>query len=163
MAADVATRIGADRYERTPDRTTQRNGQRDRDWETRLGTVHLQIPKLRQGSYFPSFLEPRRRSEQALTAVIQAAYVLGVSTRQVDERVQALGMTGLSKSSVSALCQGLDERVEAFRNRTRTGPFPYVWLDAKVPEGARGRPGAQHGVGHRDGGQCPGRPRSPGL
>ena len=141
MAADVATRIGADRYERTPERTTQRNGHRDRDWETRLGTVHLQIPKLRQGSYFPSFLEPRRRSEQALTAVIQEAYVLGVSTRKVDELVQALGMTGLSKSSVSALCQGLDERVEAFRNRTLSGPFPYVWLDAKylkVREGDRG-------------------------
>jgi transposase-like protein len=140
MAADVATRIGADRYERTPERTTQRNGHRDRDWETRLGTVHLQIPKLRQGSYFPSFLEPRRRSEQALTAVIQEAYVLGVSTRKVDELVQALGMTGLSKSSVSALCQGLDERVEAFRNRTLSGPFPYVWLDAKylkVREGDR--------------------------
>ena len=140
MAADVATRIGADRYERTPERTTQRNGHRDRDWETRLGTVHLQIPKLRQGSYFPRFLEPRRRSEQALTAVIQEAYVLGVSTRKVDELVQALGMTGLSKSSVSALCQGLDERVEAFRNRTLSGPFPYVWLDAKylkVREGDR--------------------------
>ena len=140
MAADVAARIGADRYERTPERTTQRNGHRDRDWETRLGTVHLQIPKLRQGSYFPRFLEPRRRSEQALTAVIQEAYVLGVSTRKVDELVQALGMTGLSKSSVSALCQGLDERVEAFRNRTLSGPFPYVWLDAKylkVREGDR--------------------------
>jgi len=140
MAADVAARIGAKRYERTPERTTQRNGHRDRDGETRLGTVHLQIPKLRQGSYFPSFLEPRRRSEQALAAVIQEAYVLGVSTRKVDELVQALGMTGLSKSSVSALCQRLEERVEGFRNRTLTGPFPYVWLDAKylkVREGDR--------------------------
>jgi len=163
MAADVAARIGADRYERTPERTTQRNGHRDRDWETRLGTVHLQIPKLRHGSYFPRCLEPRRRREQALTAVIQEAYVLGVSTRKGDELVQALGMTGLSQSSVSALCQGLDERVEAFRNRTLTGSFPYVWLDAKVPESARGRPGAQHGVGHRDGGQGPGGPRSPRL
>jgi len=131
MEADVAARIGADRYERTPDRTTHRNGHRDRDWETRLGTVHLQIPKLRQGSYFPNFLEPRRRSEQALAAVIQEAYVLGVSTRKVDELVQALGMTGISKSTVSALCQSLDARVEAFRTRPLTGPIPYVWLDAK--------------------------------
>ncbi len=87
--------------------------------------------------------------------------MLGVSTRKVDELVQALGMTGLSQSSVSALCQGLDERVEAFRHRALTGPFPSVWLDAKVPDSARGRPGAEHGVGDRDGSQCPGGPRSP--
>jgi putative transposase len=160
-AAGVAARMGADCDARTPERTTQRNGHRDRDWETRLGTVPRQIPQLRQGSYFPRFLEPRRRSEQALTAVIPEASVLGVSPRQGDERVHALGMTGLSPSSVSALCQGLDERVEAFRNRTLTGSFPSVGLDAKVPERARGRPGAPHGVGDRDRGQCPGGPRSP--
>ena len=140
MDVDVSERIGADRYARTETRTTQRNGQRARDWETRVGTVHLGIPKLRQGSYFPEFLEPRRRSEQALTAVVQEAYVLGVSTRKVDDLVRALGMTGISKSAVSALCQGLDERVTALRTRPLTAAYPYVWLDAqylKVREGDR--------------------------
>ena len=140
MEADVDAQVGAQRYERAADRATYRNGHRDRDWNTRLGPVHLQIPKLRQGSYFPDFLEPRRRSEQALTAVIQEAYVNGVSTRKVDALVQALGMTGIKKSAVSIVCQGLDERVTAFRQRPLTGPYPYVWLDAKylkVHEGDR--------------------------
>jgi len=123
MAGDVATRIGATRYERTSD-TTQRKAHRERDGDTRLGTVHWQSPQLRQGSYFPRVLEPRRRREQARTAVMPETDGLGVSTRTVDELFQALGMTGLGKSSVAALGQGLDERVEAFRNRTLTGPFP---------------------------------------
>jgi putative transposase len=131
MEAEVSAQIGAQRYERSAERTTSRNGHRSRDWETRLGTLHLDIPKLRKGSYFPNFLEPRRRSEQALVSVIQEAYVAGVSTRKVDQLVQALGMTGISKSQVSALCQGLDERVEQFRNRPIEGQHPYVWLDAK--------------------------------
>lgn len=124
MDGDVTERIDAGRYARTETRPTQRNGQRARDWETRVGTVHLGIPKLRHGSYFPEFLEPRRRSEQALTAVIQEAYVLGVSTRKVDDLVRALGMTEISKSTVSALCQGLDERVTAFRTRPRRPRIP---------------------------------------
>ncbi len=114
-----------------PGRTTQRNGRRDRTWRTRLGTVQLAIPKLRQGTYYPSFLEPRRRSEHALSAVIQEAYVLGVSTRKVDDLVQTLGMTGVGKSEVSRICAGLDERVEAFRQRLLEVRYPYVWLDTK--------------------------------
>jgi putative transposase len=138
--ADVTARIGAARSVRTGDRQTQRHGHRDRDGETRMGTLHLQMPQRRRGSYFPDLLEPRRRSEQALTAVIQEAYGLGVSPRKVDELVQALGMTGVSKSTVSALGQSLAERVTAFRTRPLTGPYPYVWLDAKylkIREGDR--------------------------
>lgn len=140
MEADVSAQIGADRHERTADRTTRRNGYRERAWDTRLGTVPLAIPKLRQGSYYPPFLEPRRRSEQALSAVIQEAYVLGVSTRKVDDLVRALGMTGVSKSEVSRICGELDTRVEAFRQRPLETTYPYVWLDAKyvkVREGDR--------------------------
>jgi putative transposase len=140
MEAEVTGQIGAGPQERAPGRTAQRNGRRDRAWQTRLGTVQLAIPKLRQGTYYPSFLEPRRRSEQALSAVIQEAYVLGVSTRKVDALVQTLGMTGVSKSEVSRICAGLDERVEAFRPRRLEARSPYVWLDAKyvkVREGDR--------------------------
>ncbi len=140
MEVDVTAQIGADRYVRTEARTNSRNGHRDRSWDTRLGPVQLAIPKLRHGRYYPEFLEPRRRSEQALTAVVQEAYVLGVSTRKVDALVQALGMTGISQSAVSALCQGLDERVTAFRTRPLEMAYPYVWLDAKylkVREGDR--------------------------
>ncbi len=140
MEVDVTAQMGADRYARTETRTNNRNGHRDRPWDTRLGSVQLAIPKLRHGRYYPEFLEPRRRSEQALTAVVQEAYVLGVSTRKVDALVQALGMTGISKSAVSALCQGLDERVTAFRTRPLETAYPYVWLDAKylkVREGDR--------------------------
>lgn len=140
MEAEVSTQIGADRHERTADRTTRRNGYRERAWDTRLGTVQLAIPKLRQGTYYPPFLEPRRRSEQALSAVIQEAYVLGVSTRKVDDLVRALGMTGVSKSEVSRICEALDTRVEAFRQRRLETTYPYVWLDAKyvkVREGDR--------------------------
>jgi len=141
MDADVSQRIGAERHEHTPDRLAYRNGYRPRRWDTRAGTVDLRIPKLREGSYLPAFLEPRRRSEQALLAVIQQAYVEGVSTRRVEDLVQALGCSGISKSQVSRICGALDEQVQAFRERPlEAGPYPYVWLDAltmKVREGGR--------------------------
>jgi len=140
MEIEVTRQIGAARHERTPERKTHRNGYRHRSWDTRVGTIDLHIPKLRRGSYFPSWLEPRRRAEKALLAVVQEAYIRGVSTRKVDELVQALGMTGISKSEVSRLCAELDEMVEAFRNRSLTGRYPYLWLDAKyvkVREGGR--------------------------
>lgn len=130
MELEVEHQTGAARHERTPERKAWRNGYRDRDWETRVGDVALRIPKLRQGSYFPSLLEPRRRAEQALLAVVQQAYVEGVSTRKVDELLQALGVNGFDKSAVSRTCRALDEVVQAFRNRPLVGRFPYVWLDA---------------------------------
>ena len=130
MEADVEGLIGAGRYERQGDRATYRNGYRDRDWETRAGTVELRIPKLRKGSYFPSFLEPRRMAERALTAVIQEAYIHGVSTRSVDDLVRAMGGTGVSKSQVSRLCEEIDARVKAFLDRPLEGDWPYLWLDA---------------------------------
>jgi len=131
MELEVSRKVGAERYERSDQRTTYRNGYRTRQWETRVGPVSLRIPKLREGTYFPSLLEPRRRAERALVAVVQEAYVHGVSTRKVDELVQALGLGGISKSEVSRLCAELDEQVEAFRNRPLEGRYPYVWLDAK--------------------------------
>ena len=131
MELEVSRKIGAQRHERTAERVTYRNGYRHRKWDTRVGTIDLRIPKLRQGSYFPSLLEPRRRAEKALVAVVQEAYIHGVSTRKVDELVQSLGMTGISKSEVSRLCSELDELVEAFRHRPLTNRYPYVWLDAK--------------------------------
>lgn len=117
MDADVSKQIGAGLHERTPDRADYRNGYRPRRWDTRAGTLDLQIPKLRAGTYLPPFLEPRRRSEQALLAVIQQAYVEGVSTRRVEDLVQALGCDGISKSQVSRICSALDEQVQAFRAR----------------------------------------------
>ncbi|HKO26587.1 MAG TPA: IS256 family transposase [Solirubrobacteraceae bacterium] len=132
MELEVSELIGAERGERRPeDRATHRNGYRPRRWDTRAGEVELQIPKIRQGSYFPSFLEPRRRSEQALLAVVQQAYVCGVSTRRVDQLVESLGLR-ISKSEVSRICAALDEHVEAFRSRPLEGRYPYLFLDAKV-------------------------------
>ena len=130
MALEVGTQTGAGYGEKSADRLVQRNGYRDRVWETRAGTVELRIPKLRKGSYFPSFLEPRRMAEKALTAVIQEAYIQGISTRSVDELVKALGMTGVTRSQVSRLCAEIDERVQAFLDRPLEGDWPYLWIDA---------------------------------
>jgi putative transposase len=130
MELEVETLTGAPLSSRTADRLTHRNGYRAREWETRAGTVELRIPKIRQGSYFPGFLEPRRMGEKALSAVIQEAYIQGVSTRSVDDLVQAMGMTGISKSQVSRLCGEIDERVNTFLNRPLEGDWPYLWLDA---------------------------------
>jgi transposase-like protein len=132
MEIEVSELIGAEHGERRPDdRVTHRNGYRPRRWDTRAGEIELQIPKLRQGSYFPSFLAPRRRSEQALVSVVQQAYVCGVSTRRVDQLVESLGLR-ISKSEVSRVCAGLDEQVEAFRSRPLEGRYPYLFVDAKV-------------------------------
>lgn len=130
MELEVQAQTGAAKHERTVERKTQRNGYRGRVWETRVGEIPLRIPKLRTGSYFPSLLEPRRRAEQALLAVVQQAYVEGVSTRKVDELLQAMGLTGIDKSTVSRICKSLDDVVVEFRNRPLTGRYPYVWLDA---------------------------------
>jgi putative transposase len=140
MEADVEGVIGAARYERSGERATYRNGYRERALDTRLGTLNLKIPKLRTGAYFPGFLEPRRTAEKALVAVIQEAWIAGVSTRRVDDLVQAMGLSGISKSSVSKLCKDIDERVTGFLQRPLTGDWPYLWLDAtylKVREGGR--------------------------
>ena len=138
MALETEELCGAAPGERTAERRNQRNGYRDRDWQTRAGTVELRIPKLRRGSYFPAFLEPRRMAEKALTAVIQEAYVQGVSTRSVDELVKAMGMDGISKSQVSRLCGEIDERVQAFLARPIEGEWPYIWLDATYVKARRG-------------------------
>jgi putative transposase len=130
MELEVETLTGAAHGSRSVDRLTHRNGYRGREWDTRAGTVELRIPKIRKGSYFPGFLEPRRMAEKALTAVIQEAYIQGVSTRSVDDLVQALGMSGISKSQVSRLCSEIDERVQTFLNRPLEGDWPYLWLDA---------------------------------
>lgn len=140
MEADVEGIIGAGRHERTLERATYRNGYRDRSLDTRLGSLQLRIPKLRQGSYFPPFLEPRKLSEKALVAVIQEAWISGVSTRRVDDLVQAMGLSGIGKSTVSKLCKDIDERVGGFLDRPLTGEWPYLWLDAtylKQREGGR--------------------------
>jgi putative transposase len=131
MEAEVSAQIGAGRYERTDERTTQRNGYRTRPWETRVGTLELAIPKLRQGSYFPSWLEARKRGEQALVAVVAEAYVQGVSTRKVEALVQSLGIAGISKSEVSRMATSLDAQVTAFRTRRLDAEYPYIWVDAR--------------------------------
>jgi len=140
MELDVDNACGASHGERNPERANSRNGYRDRPWETRAGSIALRIPKLRQGSYFPPFLEPRRTAEKALAAVVQEAYVQGISTRSVDDLVQAMGMSGISKSQVSRLCAEIDERVQTFLNRPIEGDWPYLWIDAtylKVREAGR--------------------------
>jgi putative transposase len=131
LDAEVSAQIGADRYERTSERPAQRNGYRPRPWDTRLGTLEPAIPKLRTGSYCPSWLEPRRRAEQALVAVITEAYVQGVSTRKVEALVQSLGIAGISKSEVGRLCAGLDEQATIFRTRRPDAEDPYRWRDAR--------------------------------
>jgi len=130
MDLEVEGLTGAGHGERRAERITHRNGYRERDWETRAGTVELRIPKLRKGSYYPGFLEPRRMAEKALTAVVQEAYVQGISTRSVDELVKAMGMTGISKSQVSRLCVEIDGKINTFLNRPLEGEWPYIWLDA---------------------------------
>jgi putative transposase len=132
MEAEVSGQVGAQLGEVAPEgRVTHRNGYRPRPWETRVGEIELMIPRTRSGSYFPSFLEPRRRSEQAITTVVMEAYVNGVSTRKVDRLVEQLGIEGMTKDRVSAICKGLDEQVDLFRHRPLEGAYPYLWLDAK--------------------------------
>jgi putative transposase len=140
MELEVGALTGAPHGEKNPLRLAQRNGYRDRDWETRAGTVELHIPKLRKGSYFPGFLEPRRMAEKALTAVIQEAYIQGISTRSVDDLVKAMGLSGISKSQVSRLCEKIDGKVKAFLERPIEGDWHYLWIDAtylKVRRGGR--------------------------
>lgn len=135
MDLELEEHLGAERHERTPTRSGYRNGFRERRWDTRVGTVALRVPRVRDGSYFPALLEPRTRAERALVAVVQEAYVEGVSTRRVDDLVKALGLEGISKSQVSRLCQDLDAEVERFRSRPLTAAYPYLWLDATFVKG----------------------------
>ena len=153
METDVDGLIGAGRHERTGDRTTYRNGFRDRTLDTRLGSLQLRIPKLRQGSYFPPFLEARKTSEKALVAVIQEAWIGGVSTRRVDDLVQAMGLSGISKSTVSKLCRDIDERVNAFLERPLVGDWPYLWLDATYLKQREGGADQDGGGDNRRGGE----------
>lgn len=130
MEVELSQQLGAERHERCGERVGHRNGYRERDWDTRVGRIGLRVPRVREGSYLPSWLEPRKRAEQALVAVVREAYVQGVSTRKVDDLVKALGLDGISKSQVSRLCQSLDAEVEQFRQRPLEAGYPYVWLDA---------------------------------
>src|SRR6195256_5998587 len=137
MEIEVGALTGAGHGEKSAARLAQRNGYRERDWQTRAGTVELRIPRLRKGSYFPGFLEPRRMAEKALTAVIQEAYIQGISTRSVDELVRAMGMTGISKSQVSRLCGEIDGKIAAFLDRPIEGEWRYIWLDATYVKARR--------------------------
>lgn len=139
MELEVSEKAGAEKYERSADRATYRNGYRERDWDTRVGTIPLRIPRLRTGTYFPSLIEPRRRAERAVVSVIQEAYVHGVSTRKVDDLVRSLGMEGISKSEVSRLCSELDAGMKQFRDRRLESEYPYVWLDGKGVKVRQGR------------------------
>ena len=130
MDLEVAQHLGAERYQRSPERQGERNGYRERTGDTRVGTLELRVPRVRDGSFFPSLLEPRKRAERALVATVREAYVQGVSTRRVDDLVKALGLDGISKSQVSVLCQALDTEVERFRSRKLEGSYPYCWVDA---------------------------------
>ena len=155
MELEVGTKTGAEYGEKSGERLAQRNGYRDRDWQTRAGSVELRIPRLRTGSYFPSFLEPRRSVEKALTAVIEEAYVHGVSTRSMDDLVQAMGGTGISKSQVSRLCEEIDERVDAFLTRPIEGVGVYADGNTsgstRLPQGGPGRSHRLRGRHHRGG------------
>src|ERR687884_1245119 len=132
LELEVSQHLGAARYERTPERRGERNGSRERTWDTRVGSLELRVPRVRDGSFFPALLEPRKRAERALVATVREAYVQGVSTRRVDDLVKALGLDGISKSQVSVLCQELDTEVERFRTRKLEGTYPYVWVDATL-------------------------------
>ncbi|ESY12743.1 transposase [Mesorhizobium sp. LNJC395A00] len=148
MELEVGAATGAGYGQKSALRTVPRNGYRDRDWETRAGTVKLRIPKLRKGSYFPSFLEPRRMAGKALTAAIQEANVQGISTRSVDDLVKAMGMSGICKSQASRLCEEIDGKVKAFLERPIEGDWPYLWIDADLSQGA---PRRAHRLGRRHG------------
>ncbi len=130
MELEVAQHLGAERYQRSAERTGERHGFRARQWDTRVGTLDLTVPRVRDSSFFPSLLEPRKRAERALVATVREASIQGVSTRRVDDLVKALGLDGISKSQVSLLCQELDTEVERFRSRALEGTYPSVWLDA---------------------------------
>ena len=150
MEAEISGEIGAGRGEVSPERVTHRNGYRPRAWETRVGEIDLLVPRKRSGeAYFPSFLEPRRPAEQAIVSVVMEAYVNGVSTRKVDRLVEQLGLSGMSKDRVSALCRGLDERVEAFRRPAAGGRVPLSLARRQAAQGAFGGPRALQGAGGR--------------
>jgi transposase-like protein len=158
MELDVTRHVGAGRYERSSQRTGERNGTRERRWDTRVGSIALRVPRVRDGSYFPSLLEPRRRAERALVAVVQEAYVQGVSTRRVDELVQARGLSGISKSQVSLLCQDLSGagrrgRALPYPPAERC-PLPVCRVGCDLPQSACERTGSEPGGGDRHRAQC---------
>lgn len=162
VEVEVEQKIGAGRYERTQERTNSRNGSQPRDWDTTAGTAHLRIPKLRHGSSMPVLLEPRRRADRALANVVAEAYVAGVSTRKVDGLVQAMGLEGMDKSTVSRLAGVLDAEVQAFRERPLDRPLSLPMAGRHVPQGAGGRPRGDHGADDRDRRHRPGAAHDPG-